>query len=224
MNMSSFGIDLSFVSEIAIVFGFFFADAAGQAQIFVRVRGATVGRIAMGFQWSTEVLLLNRLGAAAYFLMLSFYIESGGTIERLLLLLSFSLVLIIIFNLWMMLKLAGALKISNWSDTFHTEVAVLSAAFVATLFSVLGMTVPYFSGIFFPEYRLTLANSSFVLNTVFTLLIVFVVDKRVASYIDSANKHLGELATLTIGAKTLGLLSMLVVSLVVYNTGIWLQW
>jgi len=223
MQTLSLGPYFSLICEITIVTGFFLADAAGQAQIFVRVRGVNLGRIAMGFQWSTEVLLVNRFGAALYFFMLALYIESGGTIERLFLLVSLGLALVITFNMWMITKLLSSLNFSDLGVTLRAENSTLAAAFVATLFSILGLTVPYFSGIFYPEYRLTLANSSFLLNTFFSILIVFVVDKRVAVYIDSSNKRLGPLASLVIIFKTLGLLVMLVAYLLAYNMGAWLK-
>lgn len=214
--MLSLDFNLGLITQIAIVAGYFLAEASGQAQIFMRVRGANLGRIAMGFQWSTEVLLVNRIGAAAYFFMLALYIESGGTLERLILLLSLGLALTIIFNVWMIINLSRSPNFSGLRVTLWAENSILTAAFVATLFSVMGMTIPYFAGIFYPEYRLTLANSSFLLNTFFTILIVFIVDKRVAIYIDSSNQRLDQLAALVIGFKTLGLLFMTVAFLILY--------
>lgn len=63
------------------------------------------------------------------------------------------------------------------------RLAILGA-FVATLFSLVGLTIPLIWSAANPELRLTLANSGFLFNSLFTLINVFLVESEIARMID----------------------------------------
>ena len=91
--------------EIAIVVGFFLANFADQMQLYIRIDGALKSKIAGGFQRAMEVMLINRFGAAMYFLSVSLYLESGGGYELFLQIIgAFSLLLFIAIVWWRRIK------------------------------------------------------------------------------------------------------------------------
>ena len=185
-----------------MVLGLILANFADQAQVYFRTRGAVAARVAMGYQRATEVMLINRLGAAIYFLAVSIYVETSGTPDTLMGLITVALVFVVIGNLGMMHKLVQDFGLKDLARVVETEKPVLAASVVATLFGLAGLTLPYLAGIYIPAFRLTLSNAAFILNSIFTLLIVLVVDKRIAVYIDEENEALPSLAIAVIAFKT----------------------
>ena len=191
--------------EIAIVVGFFLANFADQMQLYIRIDGALKSKIAGGFQRAMEVMLINRFGAAMYFLSVSLYLESGGGYELFLQIISLSLLVLCFFNSLIFWRLRTISTKSMGKGVTQSYASTCLAAFGATVFGLMGLTIPYVAGILIPEYRLTLANSGFILNSVFTLLIVLIVDKKVSEYIDDGNDQLAGLGASVVFAKSCGL-------------------
>jgi hypothetical protein len=70
-------------------------------------------------------------------------------------------------------------------DVAHWPKPIVVAAFLATILNLLGLTLPWVAAATFPEHRLTLANTSFLFNTVFTIINVFLIEHRFARLIDA---------------------------------------
>lgn len=209
-----------------LLLGFFLANAADQYQIYARTIGAVNGTIARGYQSAMETMLINRVGAAIYFFSTSFYLESDGKVHPYLITISFGLLFLFFFNLHTINSLKNLNKVNkhlNREEESNNNIQQVphflkAAAFFATLFSILGLTLPYIAGMFFPEYRLTLANSGFIFNSIFTLVTTLIIDKNIAIMIDSGNSMLIRTASSVIIFKSFALLSMGLIPLIYFLT------
>ena len=177
---------------ILIGFGYFLANAADQYQIVARLNGAEVGKVASGYQLAMEVMLINRIGAAFYFLATALFIESGGNLSHYVFSIGVALILVTSVNIYLLYPILKGMRVSdNQAPSMFSSMTIFSA--VAFVFGHAGLTVPYIAGFMIPDYRLTLANSSFLLTSIFTLLTTLVIDRKLSREIDDNSGRLREL-------------------------------
>lgn len=192
--------------SITIAIGFILANCADQYQVFARAVGAQKGAVATGFQRAMEGMLINRLGTTLYFLGVAFFIETSGKISRYVAIITISLLVIVAWNSWLLIALRQFRDLQTRQvRRGHWFNRITVAAFIATLFSMGGLTIPYGVAMCVPSYRLTIANSGFMLNAVFTLLMTLVVDRSVAFLIDHNNQEVLIATYQIVAAKTLAI-------------------
>jgi len=138
-----------------------------------------------------RIMIVNRAGTIVYVFFLSLCIDTGITNRTLLIVSIFSSVFVIIYNLFLILNSAKLLEYSadlqreNFMHfLFERDKLYTFASFFATLCNVLGLTLPFLLSNTFPEYRLTMANTGFLLNLFFTLINVIILEKRYAYLLD----------------------------------------
>jgi len=171
------------------LFGLALAVFSDHLQIIAKYQGAINLRVAAGYNLAMKVMVVNRIGAVLFFLLLSFNIDNGLDPGKL----SMGLGLVILavaaptvgLMVWLQKRIesvdagVSVLDVATWPK------AIVVAAFLATAFNLLGLTLPWVAGATFPELRLTLANTSFLFNTVFTVINVFFIEHRFAQLIDA---------------------------------------
>jgi hypothetical protein len=64
------------------------------------------------------------------------------------------------------------------------RMAPVIASFVATVFGLLGLSLPMLMSAAYPQLRLTLANTGFLFNSVFTIISVFFIESYFARLVD----------------------------------------
>lgn len=164
-----------------------------QSQLIAKSVGAQRGIVATGYNNAMKLMVANRLGAVAYFFMISLSIDfetPPETIQRSLavtvMLVGLSSAVLMLFYrsrvgefedgkgswLWTRGNLQRSQKIALWG------------ALGATIFNLAGLTIPMIWSATYPELRLTLANTGFLFNSIFTFLNVFIVESEVARQID----------------------------------------
>lgn len=178
-------ISNSFPLAFPICLGFFLLHAAENHQIYARIKGAIDGTVAHGYQKAMEGMLVNRVGAVIYHFLTSLYIESFGLLKHFLIAILFSGFGLLIFNLFILRKINNHISYTNLAATNKNKKLLNFAACLAPLFVLFGLSIPYALGIMFFDFRLTLANLGFLFNTVFTLLTVLIIDKKVSKIIDN---------------------------------------
>lgn len=173
--------------------GFAFAVFADHMQTVARYRGILLEQIAQGYNLAMKVMVLNRLGAVFFFLLIAFSVDSGVQPELLSRAFSFVILLLVlptgILMCWLQTRMQTAGYRYQVFDYEGWDKGILVASFLATIFNLLGLTLPWVAGAKYPEYRLTLANSSFLFNTIFTIVNVFYIEHRFARLADNGSNE-----------------------------------
>lgn len=175
----------SFVIALA---GLTLAILADHLQTLAKYQGALKQRVAGGYNLAMKVMVVNRVGAVLYFLLIAFNIDSGLSAQRLTIGLMTTVFLLVIPTIFFLVRLqkmfdilgngGRVLNVSEWPKP------IMIATFFATATNILGLTVPWIASASYPEFRLTLANTSFLFNTIFTVIHVFYIEHRLALLID----------------------------------------
>lgn len=214
--------------------GLFVTLAFEIIQIFPKVAGAIVGRNSLGANSALRLLIFNRAGAALFFPSFGFLVDSGWgfsalTLLSILALVSFSVFVMslnVFFDRYLQIfarlffadgarasisveELAG--EGDSPARLGHVDAFWFSA--LAGFFGCLGLTLPMLVGSLFPEYRLTLANTGFVFNSVFSVLTVFVIDRRLSEYCDQRSSELPSFSRATLIGRFAGALLLALVYL-----------
>ena len=199
---------------VPIFLGFFLIHAAENRQLFARVKGASTGYIANGFQAAMEGMLYNRLGAVIFHFVTSFYIENGGELYLFILAIIASSIALFVYNISLLRDLS-VFRATVTGDLLPRKEyqILLIASYLAPIFILTGLSFPYALGIIFYDFRLTLANLGFIFNTFFTLLTVLIIDKTIARLIDLNPKIAGAAAHSIVKVRIFGIGTYLLVLL-----------
>lgn len=181
------------------------------AQIFPKVAGGVVGKNSIGANAALKTLLMNRIGAAAFYPVIGWKIDSGAgheEIATLFLLGAFLLTLIlfamtIIFNrviestasffFNVNVKLGDQPLISETAGRVvgaHGGQRFVAAVAVAGVFGHIGMFGPLLLAAVFPSYRLMISQMGFIFNSIFSVMSVFYIDRRLSSLCEEGSRNL----------------------------------
>jgi len=188
---------------MAISVGYILANAADQYQIVARLNGALAGKVASGYQLAMEVMLINRVGAAFYFLSTALFIEKDGHLGKYISIIGLSLFLVTVMNAFFLGFVRKHIQVKN-KLIFRQYLSLGIFSITAFMFGHAGLTVPYIAGFIWSDYRLTFANSGFVLSSVFTLITTLVIDKKLSKEIDNKSEVLSSLVYAIIVGRVFG--------------------
>lgn len=168
-----------------------------QSQIIAKVRGARRSAIATGYNNSMKIMIVNRLGSILYMFFLALSIDVGISNQDFLATTICAALAVLVFNAWLIVRRARVLMAEVPEGTRESVIGFLSqggfyyasASFAATVLNILGTTMPLLLSNMIPEYRLSLANTSFLLNAFFTLINVLILEARLAQILDSGKHH-----------------------------------
>jgi hypothetical protein len=200
---------------VVMAVGFFLLHAAENNQLVARISGYNRGKIAGGYQSAMEGMLINRVGAVLYHLVTSFYVENGGHVTAFLASISVCSFFLLVFNIFLLNKLTSntTIEISEMHKPSRNKL-LITASYIAPIFILFGLSVPYALGMVFFDYRLTLANTGFLFNSFFTLVTVIVIDKRISAAIDDVNGDPISLARLVLRSRIAGTGTFIVLLLI----------
>ena len=193
-------MDLTALIPIILIFaalGLFLALCSEQSQIVAVVLGGRKGTIAAGYNTAMKIMLFNRAGTIIYMLLLSFAIDVGVSNTMVIAVALLSALLVLCFNITLLLRRhkvfgVGAEERQNESILFFLREGgwhYSSASMFATSMHVLGLTLPLLLSNSIPEYRLTMAQTGFLLNAIFTFINVLFIEQRVAKILDHGTRH-----------------------------------
>lgn len=161
-----------------------------QSQLIAKYLGAVRKKVAGGYNSAMKIMVLNRFGAVLYFLLISLSIDLGMEAERISAFFAVSILSVAIFNLVVVLKLVIENTVML-RDIFSAKLALVPIfmSMIAALFGILGLTFPMLLSAENPSLRLTMANTGFLLNAVFTIVTVFFVESYLAKIIDDIEQQ-----------------------------------
>ena len=215
--------NIAFWMQLLFVGGFVFAFFIDHIPLSLRIIGSKVDAFPLGTLRSTQIMILNRLGAAIFFTSAGFLVDIGTSPQRFLALFSLA---------WATVGLLTLVYIRSWATVykltafyvFGSENAVSDARVIKFtfrdvlvnypfLFNLFGISIPVISASFFPDFRGTLLQIGFLFNSIATLLIVFVVEPKFIGYISNDETGLADdYHQRLITSKALLLLSMSCIS------------
>lgn len=192
-----------------------------QAQLIAKHQGAKNEKVAGGYNIAMKIMVLNRVGTVLYFLFIAISVDMGTTVSTISHYFIGSVTAVAVINIiitasfWRHNKLRGPLIVSG-----DLPIWPFIAAFVATLFGLLGLTLPILMSAAIPELRLTLANTGFVFNSIFTLINVFFVESYVAQLIDDKDHRLGRFVVIVFLSRIVSAVTCVGLLLVVESVSI----
>lgn len=163
-----------------------------QSQIVAKTRGVFAGKIATGYMNSMRIMIINRFGSIIYIFFLGLSIDVGITNRTLLGVAIAAALGVLGYNLFLILNRGKVLKFTSdmkderlWEFLRFGGCWYTFASFTATLCNFLGLTLPLLLSNSFPEFRLSMANTGFLLNAIFTMINVLVLETRYAAIVDT---------------------------------------
>lgn len=195
-------LNIVYVSIFAFfgLIGYIFAD---YMQIYLRYRGAVFSKIATGYSNAMKSMVVMRIGAVLYMFLIAFSVERGLASETMTKIACVALPLCGLPIALMLPKLIALRSIAPDSMKVARPKIMWEAVFysaVAVTFNLLGLTIPFILGIQFPEFRLTLAQTSIFFNVFYTMITVFVIESQFSKLVDSKDSKYHDFCySLTVG-------------------------
>lgn len=200
---------------IAAMLGLAVAMLTEQLQLFAKYKGARRGSVAAGYNNAMKILVLNRLGGVCYFMFVAMAVDFGILPARLAGALGLALTGVAACSFfiahWLRNQEPQPLHQSLPQIFLHLNArskVVVSLSLVATMLNIMGLTLPMILSAHIPEYRLTLANTGFLFNALFTIINVFLIESHIARMIDSQAKGLLEFTRIVFLVRGIGCLLM----------------
>lgn len=197
MNSFEFWIQVLFVA------GFTFAYFIEHIPLSLRITGLNVGDFPLGTLRSSQIMILNRLGASIFFTSAGLLVDLGVSSAKFLALFSIT---------WALLGFLSLMYIQNWRTTskliiyyifdnkktesdssvikFKLKDVLMNYPF---LLHLLGASVPVILASFFPDFRGSLLQIGFIFNSIATILVVFVIEPKFIGYISNDENGLADI-------------------------------
>lgn len=181
---------------ILAAFGLVISLCMEQSQIVAKTRGAVAGKIATGYMSAMKIMIVNRMGTIIYMFFLSLSIDIGITNRTLLTVAILSCLGVLVYNIFLVTHRTRILLVTKpapnervWNFLVQGGCRYSIASYGATLCNILGLTLPLLLANTFPNYRLSMANTGFLLNVFFTLINVLILETRYAEILDRGSRR-----------------------------------
>ncbi|WP_371396499.1 hypothetical protein [Fretibacter rubidus] len=192
--------------------GLFLAVIMEQLQILAKYDGAMKAKVASGYNSAMKIMVINRLGAVLYFVFVAFAIDTGISPQRLSsffigTICALAVVNIGVFSVYFRrfkTELTAEVRSAGRVEHKRQEDLLALCVFAATMLNLLGLTIPLLLSAKFPDYRMTLSNTGFLFNTLFTIINVFIIENYLAKLIDKKDDRLHRIVVSILGIRILG--------------------
>ncbi len=165
--------------------GLFTCILIEQSQILVKYKGFQLGRVAGGYNSAMKIMVINRIGTVLFFFFCALSIDLGAKADQIAVVFLAAVLGVAATNVIVLIlyskKHSILLTLAKGSGVKH---APIIASYFASFFGILGLTIPMLLSAQNPELRLTMANTGFFFNAIFTVLVVFFVENYLAELID----------------------------------------
>lgn len=169
-------------------FGLFVALFCDFFQFYMKIRGASLSKVASGYAGALKVNTINRVGAVCYFFLVAVCIDGGTKPATIATYMLVCVCASIAPPLLYLIRLAYVSEVGqgplNIRWVLREYSFLFSVTYIAVVVNISGLTVPWLASASFPDLRLTLANTTFAFNVLFTVITVFIIETRLAKLID----------------------------------------
>lgn len=165
------------------------------AQVFPKVAGGVVGKNSIAANAALKTLLLNRIGATLFFPIVGWKIDHGASAIQIasLMLIGMAAITLItsisIINYYKIIEYTATKFLSidkshvnqiSISSGYEKKYKFIVIVFIAGLFGHLGMLAPLLVASLLPEYRLTISQLGFLFNSVFSVITIYYIDRKIS--------------------------------------------
>lgn len=171
---------------------------AEQSQIVAKMRGMMRGKIASGYSSAMKIMLANRFGTIIFMFFLALSIDIGIPNITIINIALTAFSIVIFYNGWLLFASPKILLITDstekkslqflYKSLRNTGIRYAFGSYLATLLNLVGLTLPLLLSNSLPEYRLSMANTGFLLNAFFTFINVLLLETKIASLMDNKNQ------------------------------------
>jgi len=136
-------------------------------------------------------MVINRAAIVVFYACISFSIDSGVETKTLLWAFIAGLSAFILSSTilsWVFARRDLNIPSAPWPN--KKEAWLTFGNVLACSCHLLGLAIPFILGTIFFDYRLTLANFSFIFNTTYVLITVFLIENKLAKLIDQNSDRL----------------------------------
>lgn len=194
--------NIKYLAEIIFIAGFVFAFFIDHLPLSFRVMGYKLNDFPLSTLKSSQIMILNRFGAALFFTSAGFLVDIGTSPKAFLLLFSLSwgflgLLTLIYIRKWQAVSEFLALKLFNKENAFSTTFVINFSIkdFLTNFpffFNLIGISAPVILAAFFPDFRATLLQIGFLFNSIATLLLVLIVEPRFIGHISRGEGNVAD--------------------------------
>lgn len=213
----------SFVA-LFFIFGFLLCYSCESLTLIIRLAFKSFNKESLGMYYITLVMLGTRIGASLYFPAGAFLVDTGiGYIFIMKIFILSTILIIVVLYIFSkkvnaiidfiseMLRLDSSLIIDN-----NTRQLKLIYS-VPIFFNALAVIIPLSIATLYPDYRATIIQLGFVVNSIGTVMNVFIIEKYIAESLQSSIE-LGSLAVKQIlTARAIGLLFIVTLIIMFIN-------
>ena len=163
--------------------GFVCSFGVDGVTMLIRANAAQRNKFASGTLSVQKIMLINRIGAAIMFMSIGLIVDVGISITAVTLLISVSFIFLGVFFILKFLHVESSLKSGQISGVCQNNSHKLLIGY-PYIFNCLGLALPVTSAILYPDFRATLIQSGFLLNSIATLLNVYIIEGRFIGLIE----------------------------------------
>lgn len=194
IDLADFRVWALLISLLGLIFAMF----TEQLQLIAKYQGALRNTVAGGYNNAMKIMVMNRLGGVLYFLFMAFAIDLGTQAETVALYTGLSAIALAMLSGIVFIRLIDdrLALLADLRIIEHAGRRVVYLSFFANIFNILGLTVPMILSAWVPEFRLTLANTGFFFNIIFTVINIFIIENHIAKLIDVKASTLKEFTRL----------------------------
>lgn len=169
-----------------------------QTQIIAKIRGALKNQIASGYNSAMKIMLVNRFGTILFTFFLALSIDVGISNLKIIIVAMCAVSVVLCYNVYLAVNSQKILFYTPPEDQPLTPLykalgqvrqRYVIGCYLATLLNIMGLTLPLLLSNSFPEYRLSMANTGFLLNAFFTMINVLLLEARLAQVLDKQDKQ-----------------------------------
>jgi hypothetical protein len=206
-------MELTNFAALVFIFGFVLCYTSESLTLIIRLAFKVLDKESLGMFYITMVMLGTRVGASLYFPAGAFLVDSGSNYIFILTIFIISTLLISCLFYFMSNKTSFIVKFFS-KKFFENDVFIPSNFYnklklIHTLpifFNGLAVVAPLCIATLFPDYRATIIQMGFVINSIGTIMNVFIIEKHIAQSLQSSIELGSSAIKQILRARAIGLL------------------
>jgi hypothetical protein len=211
-------MEITNLAALFFIFGFALCYSSESFTLIIRLTFKAIDKESLGMFYITMVMLGTRLGASLYFPAGAFLVDSGLDYSFILTIFIIStLFTSVVFYLMSAKTVFIVNKIGMKFSTDKISITPYKSSKLKLVYSLpiffngLAVVVPLCIATFFPDYRATIIQMGFVVNSIGTIMNVFIIEKYIAQSLQNSVEFGSTAIKEILKARAIGLLLVVLV-------------
>lgn len=206
-------MELTNFAALVFIFGFVLCYTSESLTLIIRLAFKVLDKESLGMFYITMVMLGTRVGASLYFPAGAFLVDSGSNYIFILTIFIISTLLISALFYFMSNKTSFIVKFFSKKffendvfipSNFHNKLKLIHT--LPIFFNGLAVVAPLCIATLIPDYRATIIQMGFVINSIGTIMNVFIIEKYIAQSLQSSIELGSSAIKQILRARAIGLL------------------